>query len=35
MDPVRVLAPYKLRAGGLGAVRKVAARTPPPRPQRL
>jgi hypothetical protein len=34
-DPARVLAMYQLRAGGLGAVRNMAARTPPPRPQRL
>jgi hypothetical protein len=30
MDPVRVLALHLLRAGGLGAVRKVAARTASP-----
>jgi hypothetical protein len=32
---VRVLALYRLRAWGLGAVRKVATQTPSPRPQRL
>src|SRR5450759_4771815 len=30
MDPVRVLTLCRLRAGGLGAVHKVAARTPSP-----
>jgi hypothetical protein len=30
MDPARVLALYQLRAGGLGAMRRVAARGPSP-----
>jgi hypothetical protein len=35
MDAVRVLVRLRVGAEGLGAVRKVAATTPPPRPQRL
>lgn len=35
MDPVRVLVLRRLRAWGLGAVRKVAALTLSSRPQRL
>jgi hypothetical protein len=35
MDPVRILALRQLIAWGLGAMRKVAARAPSPRPQAL
>ena len=35
METMRVVALSIVRDGGLGAVRKVAALTPTPRPQRL